>query len=720
MDERILRGAAWGLCVAASVLLLVSAGLAIASWSYPPAVGYDPWSSMLIRALIGLGAPILGAILAGNPQSVRYGLWWCLLAIGYGTTSAATAYVSFAVAQGTGPAALGTAALLGDLGWVTTTAALPFLLLNFPDGRPPTPRWRALSLTLATAAAVAVVGALLTPEEAGTVPIDRAVLISAVPEVGMAMIVGGVVVLLAGNLPAVASLVARYRGAEPSQRAQLKWFGYAAVVFAATFAAVVWWDAPGVWDSVVEGIPVVVLYIGVGVAVLRHRIYDIDLLINRTLVYGVLSAVVIGTYVGIVGYLSALFETRASLPLTLAATAVIALAFQPLRERVQRAVNRVLYGARDDPFAVVSKLARSLEAAIPAEAVLPTVVETTAQALRLPHVSIWQNDGDRIRLSAAYGARPAADSVATDDAVDRVMSASAPIELTQLQSNRLASALAGTGATLIYPLHHRGSAVGLLCLAPRTAGEAWSSTDRATLGDLARQAGAAVHAATLTAELQRSLAELQRSRELLVTAQERERRRIQQDLHDGLGPTLAAIRMHLEAHLDGEPPADRELRNTLERVDELVREAAADVRRIVGGLHPPTLAQLGLVPALRAHVEQFGRDVGIAARFSGQNGIAVSPAVELAVFRVAQEALTNAARHARASTVDVALSLSNGRMHLVVSDNGAGLPLDAAARGTGLAGMRERSALIGGQLTVDGNPGKGTRVELVIPLEVPH
>lgn len=718
MDERILRGAAWGMCVAASVLLLMSAGLAIASWSYPPAVGYDPWSSMLIRALIGLGAPVLGAILAGNPRSVRYGLWWCLLAIGFGTTSAATAYVSFAVAQGTGPDSLGTAALLGDLGWVITTAALPFLLLLFPDGSPPTPRWRALSLTLATAAAVAIVGALLTPEEAGTVPIDRAALISAVPEVGMAMIVSGVVVLLAGNLPAVASLVARYRRAEPSQRAQIKWFGYAAVVFAATFAAVVWWDAPGVWDSVVEGVPVVVLYIGVGVAVLRHRIYDIDLLINRTLVYGVLSAVVIGTYVGIVGYLSALFETRASLPLTLAATAVIALAFQPLRERVQRAVNRVLYGARDDPFAVVSKLARSLEAAIPADAVLPTVVETTAQALRLPHVSIWQNNGDTVRLSAAYGARPAADSVATDDALDRVMSASAPIELAQLRSSRLASALARTRATLIYPLHHRGSAVGLLCLAPRTAGEMWSSTDRATLGDLARHAGAAVHAATLTAELQRSLAELQRSRELLVTAQERERRRIQQDLHDGLGPTLAAIRMHLEAHLDGEPPADRGLRNTLERVDELVREAAADVRRIVGGLHPPTLAQLGLVPALRAHVEQFGRDVGIAARFSGQNGIAVSPAVELAVFRVAQEALTNAARHARASTVEVALSLSNSRMHLVVSDNGAGLPLDAAARGTGLAGMRERSELIGGQLTVESSPGKGTRVELAIPFEV--
>lgn len=718
MDERILRGAARGLCVAASLLLLTSGGLAVAGWSSPPPAEFSSWSSVLVSALVGLGAPILGAVLAGNPQSLRYGLWWCVLGMGFGITSAAKAYVSFAVAHGRSGDGLGVVALVGDFGWLVTTATLPFLLLHFPDGRPPTPRWRALSLILAIAAATTFVGALLSPEEAGTVPIDRAALISTVPQVGMVMIVGGVLVLLAGNVPAVASVLTRYRRAEASQRAQIKWFGYAAVTFAVTSGVVVWWDAPGVWDTVAEAVPLAALYVGVGIAVLRHRVYDIDLLINRTLVYGVLTAVVVGTYVGIVGYLAALFETRATLPMTLAATAVVAVAFQPLRERVQRSVNRLLYGARDDPFAVVSRLARSLEAAIPAEAVLPTVVETTAQALRLPHVSIWQNDGGTIHLGAAYGAPPAADSLPTDAAQDQLLRADEPIGVADLGNSRLAAALAGTGATLVYPLHHRGFPVGLLCLAPRTPGEAWSGTDRSTLGDLARHAGAAVHAASLTAELQRSLAELQRSRELLVTAQEQERRRIQRDLHDGLGPTLAAIRLHLEPLLDAGLPAERQLRSALERVDELVGQAATDVRRIVGGLHPPTLAQLGLVPALRAHVEQFGRDVGIDAHFSGENGIEITAAVELAVFRVAQEALTNAARHSRASVVDVALSLTDGQLRLAVSDNGTGLPIDAVDRGTGLAGMRERSALVGGRLTVEGSNGTGTRVELTVPVEV--
>jgi signal transduction histidine kinase len=366
---------------------------------------------------------------------------------------------------------------------------------------------------------------------------------------------------------------------------------------------------------------------------------------------------------------------------------------------------------------VLSRLARTLEAAIPTDAVLPTVVETTAQALRLPHASIWLRDEGVLRLAAAYGAAPATEAVDEDPTLTSLLETARPTEVASLDHrSRLHGALAPTGATLAYPLQHRGIAVGLLCLAPRGPSDAWASIDLATLGDLARHAGAAVHATRLSSDLQRSLAELQRSRELLVASQEQERRRIQRDLHDGLGPILAAVRLHLEALLHAAADTPPNMRQGLERIDALVGQAATEVRRLVTGLHPPSLVQLGLVPALRAHVEQFGRDVGITAHFAGDDGVCVPPAVEVAVFRVAQEALTNVSKHASASTVDVTLSLRDGWLHFAVRDDGMGLSA-AAGEGTGLAGMRERAALLGGRLALDSAAGAGTRVTLGIPVE---
>ncbi len=723
MGEQRRRTTAWAMCAAALVLLLASAGLAVAAWGTPPPDGAGAWSSRIVGAVGFAGAPILGVVLASHPHSLRYGWWWCLLGLGFGVSEFAGSFVAYATGQGHAVRSIPLAATAGDLGWIAAVAAIAPLLLYFPDGTLPSPRWRVVAIVLRGAALAALVGTLLLPGAAATAPVDRAVVTSAVPRIGAALAVGGVFVVLSCIPAAAASLVVRSRRASAQQRTQIRWVVYAAVLLGVSVAVLTWWDAPGLWDAVLEMVPLVALYVAVGIAVRRHRLYDIDLLVNRTLVYGALTAAVVAAYVGLVGVLSAVFATRVSLPITLAATAVIAVVFQPLRERVQRTVNRLLYGERDDPFAVVTRLARALEAAVPTGEVLTTVVTTTAEALKLPHASVWQREDGRLCLAAVHGAAPATATVPEAGDLAAHLEVGRPVDIDELEpGDVLAAALEPTGATLAYPLHHRGDAVGLLCVAARSPGDSWGGVDRATLADLARHVGAAVHAARLDGQLRDSHTALQRSREQLVATQERERRRIQRDLHDGLGPTLAAVRLHVEGSLTdggGTPPS---VRRRLERIDELIGRATADVRRLVIGLHPPALTHQGVVAAIRTHVEQFGDDTGLTARFSGDGDVRLGPAVEVALFRVAQEALTNVAKHADASDVEVALTLSDGWARLVVTDDGVGMPTVTTAggsgEGTGIAGMRERADLLGGRLTLGHAAGTGTQVTFEIPLEV--
>jgi len=238
------------------------------------------------------------------------------------------------------------------------------------------------------------------------------------------------------------------------------------------------------------------------IAILRYDLYDIDLLINRTLVYGALSACVVGVYVLAVGGLGALFQARGNLAISLLATGLVAVLFQPLRSTLQRGVNRLMYGERDDPYAVLSRLGRRLEATIVPERVLPTVVETIAQALKLPYAAILLKEGEGYRTAAAYGS-PTAEPEAL-------------------------------------PLIYQREEIGRLVIAPRAPGEGFSAADRNLLEDLARQAEIAVHALRLTSDLQRS-------RERLVSTREEERRRLRRDLHDGVGPTLTGLALQLNA-----------------------------------------------------------------------------------------------------------------------------------------------------------------------------
>ena len=407
----------------------------------------------------------------------------------------------------------------------------------------------------------------------------------------------------------------------------------------------------------------------IGFAILRYRLWDIDVIIKRTLVYGILTACVIGTYVLVVGYLGALFHTGSNLAISLLATGLVAVLFQPLRELLQRVVNRLFYGQRDEPYRVISQLGQRMEATLAPDAVLSAIVETLAQALKLPYTAISLHHDQAFSIAASYG--------------------------TEVE-------------TLLHvPLMYQTEQVGELLLAPRARGESFTPADRRLLDDLARQVGIAAHAVRLTADLQQS-------RERLVTAREEERRRLRRDLHDGLGPTLASITLKLDATrnlLTRDLPAADALLIDLKKQTQA---AVSDIRRLVYDLRPPSLDELGLIQALREQAEQYHLDM---LRFTIDAPEPLPPlpaAVEVATYRIVQEAMTNVVRHAQAHTCSIRFALDNN-LEVEVCDDGRGVPAGHHA-GVGLNSIRERTAELGGTCQIEPRLGGGTRLHVRFPL----
>lgn len=424
---------------------------------------------------------------------------------------------------------------------------------------------------------------------------------------------------------------------------------------------------------------VLLIPVSVAIAMLRSHLFDVDVLIERTLVYGALTASVILLYIVIVGTLSVAFQVRANALISLAATGVIAVAFQPLRERLQRAVNRLIYGQRDEPYAVISRLGRRLEATLAPEAVLAVLVETVAQALKLPYVALVLRRGDTdAEVPAAAWGEP-------------------------------------SGTLLRLPMVYAAEVVGELVLAPRDPGTSFSPADLRLLHDLARQAGVAVHATRLTAELRQTNQELRLSRTRLITAREEERRRLRRDLHDGLGSTLTSMTFQLAAaqnQLGRDPAAVEAL---LGELKTQTQAAIADIRRLVYDLRPPALDELGLVSALREYVSHYQLN-GLRVTLDAPETLAPLPAaVELAAYRIALEALANVARHAEAHTCVIRLSQDTEALVVEVDDDGKGLAPEQRA-GVGITAMRERAVELGGACAIEPRAPGGVRVRALLPL----
>jgi signal transduction histidine kinase len=423
--------------------------------------------------------------------------------------------------------------------------------------------------------------------------------------------------------------------------------------------------------------------------VLRYRLWEIDLVINRSLVYGGLTALVIALYGLVVGGLGVMVGAQSGVALAVAATVLVALLFQPLRARLQRGVNRLMYGERDDPIAVMTRLGKHLEATTSPDALLPAVAASTAKALRLPYVAIAVTDGDSVKVLAQYPEPGASwpESVAGQ-----------PIR----RSDALPSA-----ETVSFPLIRQGVAIGGLFVAPRAPGESFSPADRRLLTSLAQRAGAAVETVQLTADLQRS-------RERLVLAREEERRRLRRDLHDGLGPQLATLTLQLDAARNLLASNPQQTGHLLDQVKAQAQAAIGDVRRLVYDLRPPALDQLGLGGALEqaARANSGAMDVQVIAPHDLE---ALPAAVEVAAYRIVSEALTNVVRHSQAQRCTIWLCLDDA-LYVAVDDDGVGLRSDLRA-GVGLLSMRERAEELGGACRIERRPEGGTRVIARLPID---
>jgi signal transduction histidine kinase len=430
--------------------------------------------------------------------------------------------------------------------------------------------------------------------------------------------------------------------------------------------------------------PLTVLPVAVGIAIVRYRLYDIDVIINRTVVYGGLTGAVLGVY-GLV-VLAASYATPTSLRwqwsvLVVAAVAIIA---YPVREWLQRGVNRLMYGDRDNPGVAMSRLARRVADTLAPSALLPAVAETIGQALRLPYVAVelaGASDGghlDEGGHSDEGGARPVAAYGTPRGEPHRV------------------------------PLVHQGERVGTLVLNKRSATEQFTPADLRVLDDMARQVAVAAHAVRLTDDLQRS-------RERLVLAREEERRRLRRDLHDGLGSALAGLALHAGNARRALPAGMTEVAGWVAQLEDGIGAAVVDIRRIVDDLRPPALDELGLLGALREHATMSPLHVSLDAP---ADLTPLPAAVEVAAYRIVVEALVNAARHSRSEHATVRVSVHHGpapTLQLEVRDAGVG-PSTTPQAGVGLQSMRERAAELGGVCEVGPGADGGTLVRAVLPL----
>ncbi len=450
--------------------------------------------------------------------------------------------------------------------------------------------------------------------------------------------------------------------------------------------------------------------VAVGIALLRYRLYNIDLLINRTLVYSALTAGIVGIYVLIVGYLSAAFRTSGNLLISLVATGVVAVLFQPLRAWLQRGVNRLLFGERDNPYSVLERLDRRLALAIPAETVLPTIVETVATALKLPYAAITLMSEPPQSAAASGDAMPhRAERATLASSSLRGIAERNPHE--RNPHERIAASYGTPTATEVrLPLAYGAETLGYLDLVPRPGDTEFTAVDRRLLESLAAHAGVVVHAIRLTTELQRA-------RERLVTAREEERRRLRRDLHDGLGPQLASLTLSLAAareFLSHDPAAADTL---LHELTQHVQGAVADVRRLVYELRPPALDDLGLLGALRDQAVRYSQG-GLLVTVDAPPSLAALPAaVEVAAYRICLEALTNVVRHAnaRACVIRLCLDPLARELRVEIVGDGAGIRRGAAG-GVGLRSMRERAEELGGSCVIRPLPGGGTSISARLPV----
>lgn len=656
---------------AAAVVAFALAVVLSAVWQ-PSGQSYAGWEGLWLSSLLAYA--VVGGLVAwhrpGNPVG-----WLCLAGGGAAMVAAVLDVVS-AQALVTDPGSIpgglwmrwGQAVLFS----VSLTMLPAFPLLFFPDGHLPSRRWRGVLVVAVILLAASTLVAVFSPGPLGeAIPGDNPL---GIPVAGFFEAVDAVLwpalsVLTVGVL---ASLALRWRRASGEIRGQLSWLALASLAAVASVGVETllrWGGAFGpVLDSGLLAIPLLLgVPAAIGIGMLRHRLFDVEVVLTRALAYAVLSGLVLLVYVGTLLVASRFLRSSADVAVSLIATAVLAVSLSPVKDRLVGGIDRWLFGDRRRPYALLASLAERLEEVARPENLLGDLAEVIRSGLKLPFVAVAVPGGQGF---------------------------------TQYSSGER-----GPGELLVLPLLANGHQQGQL-LVGRRSGEEFTPAEGAVLADVARQVAIAVHSTGLAGQLQAS-------REHLVIAREEERRRVRRDLHDGVGPVLAALTLQLDALRRRLPDDDVQGRQLADRMKVELQRSVADVRRVVEGLRPPSLDDLGLAGTVEEHGQAVS-DGRLEVRVEVDEGIALSPAVEVAAYRILTEAITNVARHADATDCHVTAQLDGDGLLLEVSDNGRGLAAGRGA-GIGLTTMRDRAAELGGTFEAIGG-ANGSTVRAWLPV----
>ncbi len=631
------------------------------------------WAAAVITTILALAA----AVLAGLSRDVSGFL--ALAPLAYASMGCVL------LARPPGSLPFSTAML-----WVNTWAYVPgtalggmVLLLVFPEGKLVSPRWRPALWAALAFIPLAVAGYAFKPQDLGVLfgHLSNPYVLPQFETLFQVFQVLSIACGLVAGVGAAASVTVRWRRADRVGRQQLKWF--LAVLPVAIASLVATLVGPGTLSLGMGVLAGILMPVAIGIAVLRHKLYEIDILLNRAVLYGSLTAGMAAVYLGVVLAARSLFGVQGKgLVVQVIATVLAAAALWPLHDRVQRRVDRLFYGDRGVPYEALARLGRRVEVAADTEAALNSVVKTIADSLRLPYAALELRLGDGWSPAAAYGETPS--------------------------------------QVTAFPLTSQRETVGRILVGTRVPGEQLGPDEERLLADLARQAGPATHAVALRRALDASRAGL-------VTAREEERRRLRRDLHDGLGPTLAGLTLGLDT-ARARSAAQPELQELLGKLKAETQRAVTDVRRIVYGLRvtdvrrivyglrPPALDELGLVGSLREEVGRLQYEapaLTVTLDAPGDGLTDLSAAAEVACYRIVTEALTNVTRHAHATRCSVRIRLDRD-LDVEICDDGVGLA-EGWRAGVGIASMRERVTELGGDLVIEASLPHGTRINARLP-----
>jgi len=575
--------------------------------------------------------------------------------------------------------------------------AIPMLFLLFPTGAPPTPRWRWVSRAWLVGSLLCLVWLLFRPgviyAEPNRFRIRNPLGLEFLRPWGP-LFDAGVAIVLAASAAAIVSLIVRFRRARGDERQQIKWLMLVALAAAAILVAMLVQgflisgpESDVLWISLA-----VVLVLGIpsatALAIFRYRLYDVDVVVSKTIAYVALALGIAAVYVGLVVGIGELIGDTRSQALRIAATALVAVGVQPAWSLLQQVANRIVYGRRATPYEVMAEFGHRVAGVPSADHVLSDMAEAAGRGVgaRAARVQLFMEEG-------------------------RTLAATWPPDTDIAEP------------TLVLGIDHAGKPIGDLAIV-KQASEPLRSAERSLLEDLAGHAGIALQNARLTLDLEaraEDLAsqneELRLSRERLVTVRDAQRRRLEQELRDGVGAEIARIRDQIGFDAERVAAHPDPVRASLDHLSERTNAALDDLREVARGIFPPLLVDQGLAAALSA----MARRAGSESRFSietGEPGTRYDYAIEAAVYFCCVQAVQNAVRHAPGSPIEISIDQAGERLSFTVHDHGAGFTVERATEGEGFQIMRDRMAAFGGTLTIESVPGEGTTVTGTVPARI--